>query len=224
MLRTRIISDLHLGSDVCQAEQLHKFLKNLDERCDRLILNGDVFDSIDFRRLKKSHWKVLSDLRKLSDKMEVIWIAGNHDGSAEIVSHLLGIPVYDEFQFDNVLVTHGHQFDRFMDDHPWLTIVGDFIYSALQKIDKSHTFARMAKHSSKHYLRCADEIMKGAVKLAQKKGCDIVCCGHTHFATKTESLEGVTYLNSGCWTENPCYYLELCSKECFVVDFNHDED
>src|ERR1051325_10695892 len=89
-----IISDLHLGAENCQAKPLVEFLQaildgNLPAR--RLIINGDVFDSIDFRRLKKTHWKVLSQIRHLSDKIDVIWIAGNHDGPAEVVSPLLGV-------------------------------------------------------------------------------------------------------------------------------------
>ena len=84
-----IISDLHLGSDVCQAKSLNHFLDNL-KNTNKLILNGDVFDSWDFRRLKSSHFKILSKIRHLSQSMEVIWIHGNHDGPCEIVSHLLG--------------------------------------------------------------------------------------------------------------------------------------
>ena len=78
-----IISDLHLGSENCQAKPLAAFLQGiLDGRLPtkRLIINGDVFDSIDFRRLKKTHWKVLSLIRNLSDKIDITWIAGNHDG------------------------------------------------------------------------------------------------------------------------------------------------
>ena len=46
-----------------------------------------------FHRLRKWHWKVLSQLRKLSDEIETIWIIGNHDGPAEDISQLLGITV-----------------------------------------------------------------------------------------------------------------------------------
>src|SRR5947209_16201458 len=94
-----IISDVHLGSENCQARQLSRFLDGVldgELPTHRLILNGDVFDSIDFRRLKKHHWRVLSLLRKLSDRVEVLWINGNHDGPAEVVSHLLGVEVRDE--------------------------------------------------------------------------------------------------------------------------------
>ena len=84
-----VISDIHLGSSNCQAPALARFLEGIlagQMRTRLLIINGDVFDSIDFRRLKKRHWKVLSLVRRLSDKIEVIWIAGNHDGPAEIVN------------------------------------------------------------------------------------------------------------------------------------------
>src|SRR5262249_32215740 len=61
-----VISDLHLGSDNCQAKAAAAFLQDILDgtvATRRLIINGDVFDSIDFRRLKKTHWKVLSQIR-----------------------------------------------------------------------------------------------------------------------------------------------------------------
>src|SRR5262249_30753855 len=120
MLDAVILSDIHLGSDSCQAKLVCRMLERLVEgevRTDRLILNGDVFDSFDFRRLNKSHWKVLSLIRKLSDHLDITWLCGNHDGSAEVVSHLLGIDVRDDFVLESggrrILVLHGHRFDDF---------------------------------------------------------------------------------------------------------------
>lgn len=84
-----VISDIHLGSDNCQAKYLVHFLEAIRRGARptrRLILNGDVFDSIDFRRLKKHHWGILSEIRKLSDELEVVWINGNHDGPAPAVA------------------------------------------------------------------------------------------------------------------------------------------
>jgi UDP-2,3-diacylglucosamine pyrophosphatase LpxH len=63
-----IISDVHLGSDVCQVEQLSKFLDKVSTQT--LIINGDLFDSWDFRRLRKDHWKILKKLRQLSDNIK----------------------------------------------------------------------------------------------------------------------------------------------------------
>jgi UDP-2,3-diacylglucosamine pyrophosphatase LpxH len=210
-----ILSDVHLGSHNCQAGDLCQLLEAIREGrllTNRLILNGDVFDSYDFRRLRKSHWRVLSLLRKLSDEIDITWICGNHDGSADIISHLLGVEVRDEYILETgderVLLLHGHVFDEFLDSHPILTWVGDQIYYILQKLDGTHRFAKIAKHSSKTFLRCAQKIEDGARNYARKKECSTVCCGHTHLAICNES-EGIRYFNSGCWTELPCTYLTV---------------
>jgi UDP-2,3-diacylglucosamine pyrophosphatase LpxH len=210
-----IISDLHLGSGVCQAKAVVDFLEDIHHRrtrTKRLILNGDVFDSIDFRRLKKSHWKVLSLLRKLADEMEVTWVCGNHDGTADIVSHLLGLEVVDEIVVPSgdkrVLFLHGHQFDQFIERHPFATRFADNLYRFMQKIDRSHRFAKMAKRRSKTFLRSTEKIRAGAVNRAKELGADVVCCGHTHLAVAFPE-DPLPYFNSGCWTETPCHFLTL---------------
>ena len=213
-----VISDLHLGSDACQAKPLVELLQAiLDERIAtrRLIINGDVFDSHDFRRLKKTHWKVLSQIRHLSDKIDVVWIAGNHDGPAEIVSHLLGVEVCEEYVLtsakERILCVHGHAFDDFIEEHPILTWLADCVYLALQKIDRSHHIARMAKKRSKVFVRCIEKIERGARGLAKERNCTTVLCGHTHHAVAGDPGRPaeVRYYNSGCWTEKPSTYLEI---------------
>jgi UDP-2,3-diacylglucosamine pyrophosphatase LpxH len=224
-----IISDLHLGSDNCQARNLVAFLDRIvhgETRTWRLILNGDVFNSIDFRRLKKHHWRVLSQLRKLSDHLEIIWICGNHDGSAEVVSHLLGVTVAEEYVLVSggrrILVLHGHRFDEFIDNHPILTSVADRVYSFLQKLDREHYWAKLAKKSSKTFLRCTRLIEEKSRLYAAGLGCAAVCCGHTHVATANRSGE-VHYFNSGCWTEVPCSYLTVQDGHVELRSFSHKE-
>jgi len=220
-----VLSDIHLGSSNCQAKNLARFLEKLTDKeiattC--LVLNGDVFDSIDFRRLNKSHWKILSLIRKLSDRMDIIWISGNHDGDPDVISHLLGVTVKDEAVLTSggrhILFMHGHVFDDFIDAHPILTWVGDCIYLLLQKIDKSHSFAKLAKKGSKTFLRCARKIEEGAIELARKKGCDVVCCGHTHHAV-AKCDPPIAYYNSGCWTELPCTYLTVLDGQVELHSF-----
>jgi UDP-2,3-diacylglucosamine pyrophosphatase LpxH len=215
MLDAIILSDIHLGSDNCQAKLVCRMLERVVEgevRTARLILNGDMFDSFDFRRLNKTHWKVLSLIRKLSDHLDITWLCGNHDGSAEIVSHLLGVTVMDDYVLESggrrILVLHGHRFDEFLDNHPILTWLGDTIYGFLQWIDSTHYFAKRAKHGSKTFLRCAQKIEDGAVEMARRRECTSVCCGHTHAAV-AHTEQPVAYFNSGCWTELPCTYLTV---------------
>ncbi len=178
----------------------------------RLILNGDVFDSIDFRRLNKRHWKILSLIRKLSDRISITWVCGNHDGPADPISHLLGVQVRDEYVFASgnkrVLVLHGHQFDEFIVTYPKITFLADVVYHFLQKIDATHRIARFAKTNTKIFLRCIEKIRMDAVAYARSKGMDIVTCGHTHHA-ETSKQGGIEYLNSGCWTESILTYVTV---------------
>jgi UDP-2,3-diacylglucosamine pyrophosphatase LpxH len=215
MVDAIILSDIHLGSDNCQAKELASFLERIHSgqlETGRIILNGDVFDSFDFRRLNKNHWKVLSLLRKMSDDIEILWIHGNHDGAAEVFSHLLGVGVREEVILQSgstrILIHHGHRFDQFIDRHPIVTACADAAYRMLQRIDRSHTFARAAKKRSKIFLRCSDKIRSESIELAQRMNCQAVCCGHTHHAI-ADRTGPVQYFNSGCWTERPCHYLSI---------------
>src|SRR5262249_4070873 len=117
---TIIVSDLHLGSEVSRACSALRMLKSAS--CNRLILLGDIFSDLNFRRLKKEHWRFLGYIRKLSNpkrEIEVVWVEGNHDrGLAQVMSHLVGIRVNQEYAWEfcgvRHLAIHGHQFDRFV--------------------------------------------------------------------------------------------------------------
>jgi len=228
VLDALVLSDLHLGTDVCQAKMLVHFLEGIhrgERLTRRLILNGDVFDSIDFRRLKKQHWKVLSLIRKLSDQIEIVWINGNHDGPAEFISPLLGVTVVDEYELDTgshrMLLLHGHRFDDFLDRYPITTQLADWGYRLLQRIDKSHGIARYAKQSSKTFLRCALKVQDSAMDYAKKRGFDIVSCGHTHLPVAVPDAD-VQYYNSGSWTERPCHYLTVQNGTVALCSYNEE--
>ena len=99
---TVILSDLHLGSETARAEEALETLQSMTFR--RLILLGDMFADLNFRRLKKEHWRFLSYIRKLSNPkrgVEVVWVEGNHDmGLTDVMSHLVGVPVYQEYVWE----------------------------------------------------------------------------------------------------------------------------
>ena len=83
----------------------------------------------------------------------------------------------------------------------------------MQKIDRTHYVARLAKRKSKIFIRCTDKIRRRARELAAKKNCDAVICGHTHHAEALEPTpeNPIAYYNSGCWTENPSSYLQIAN-------------
>src|SRR5204862_1999968 len=84
-----------------------------------------------------------------------------------------------------VLLLHGHRFDEFISRYPLVTWVADRVYNLLQRMDRSHHVARLAKRRSKTFLRCAAKVERDATRYAAKLGCDAVCCGHTHHAAAT---------------------------------------
>lgn len=206
-----IISDIHLGSSVCESKRLYNFLELVYTQSNRLIINGDFFDNLDFRRLKKSHWKILSLLRRMSKYLDIVWIRGNHDGDAELISHLIGLDFKDEYIFSssdkNILCLHGDKFDDFIYKYPNTSKIADTIYRIIQRFDKRF-LPKFLKQRSKIYLRCAEHMMGSSRNYALSKDCDIVCLGHTHHAT-IDKDHAIVYANSGCWTESSCSYLTV---------------
>ncbi len=209
---TLIISDLHLGSDVCRAGDALEMLKHTSFR--RLILLGDIFSDLNFSRLKKEHWKFLSYIRKLSNPrrhVEVVWVEGNHDvGLTNVMSHLVGVPVYSEYAWEfcgiKHLAIHGHQFDRFAIKHQGLSRLGSSILLMLQKLDApSKRLSRFVDRLNTRWLRMSPNVCAGAISHALARGAQRVFCGHTHVAMQAER-NGIQYFNSGSWiTEHPSY-------------------
>ena len=119
-----VISDLHLGSVVCQAKLLEEFLEWAAGHSRTLVINGDIFDDLNFKRLTRRHFACLKSIRRNSDRddFRLIWIRGNHDGPAEIISHIVGVEILDEYIYDNgqvrLLILHGDQFDTIIAEHP----------------------------------------------------------------------------------------------------------
>ncbi len=223
-----IISDIHLGSKLVQTDLLISFLKNIS--FDRLIINGDVFDSINMKRLSKHHWKVLSLLRKITDgekKKEVIWIRGNHDGYSDLLTQLLGIEVFNEYMFEwndkKILVLHGDIFDVYTSKHPIISELADIIYKFAIFIDpKKNRVGKFLKKNTKAFLRNAQIVKERSLIYGKHKHADIVCCGHTHYPDLSNE-KNMLYLNSGSWTTHPTHFIGFTNDEVNIVPFTFDD-
>lgn len=176
------------------------------------MINGDLFDDWDFRKLKKSHWKVLSHIRKISDIAEVVWIRGNHDGPAEVISHLIGVEFLEQYSMESgglkILFLHGDRFDNFIARRPVLTKMADNFYRMVQRLDQSFYLAKLVKRGSKTFLRCSEKIRDRARQYAGALGYDAVVCSHVHMEEEDRTGR-VWYFNTGCWTDSPCSYLTV---------------
>lgn len=208
---TLIVSDIHLGFKFSRAQELVETIKKYD--FGRLIINGDIFEDLNFNRLQTEHWQVLSFLRKLSMSKPVIWIVGNHDGRAEILSHLMGIEVYNKFTWwshgKKFLAIHGHQFDRFMHENLIISSIAEMIYFFIKRIEaKGKSISKWIRYNNRSWLRMSDDVAKRAIRYAKLRRVDYIFCGHTHIA-KHQKSKRVEYYNSGCWTEYPANYITI---------------
>lgn len=206
-----IISDIHLGSQMCQAKELDEFLSRI--RVKYLILAGDVFDDLKFNRLRHWHWQVLSRIRKISDHCQVIWIRGNHDTvSAPTMSHLLGVEVRYHFTWsfneNRFYVVHGDRWDAFIYKHQLLTSILTSMYNALQRFHSQgmRKITRWLKRRAKLLTRNSEAVRFGAVEFAKKHGINAIFCGHTHMALLTES-DGIIYGNDGTWQSDDPHFI-----------------
>src|SRR6266849_5968259 len=77
IMTTILISDIHLGARNNRTDLLGELLRG---DFDRLILNGDTVDSVDFRRFRARDWRIVEQLRSIAKERELVLIRGNHDG------------------------------------------------------------------------------------------------------------------------------------------------
>lgn len=213
-----IISDLHLGSAVCQARLLEEFLDWASDHTRELVINGDIFDDLNFKRLTRRHFACLKVIRRNSDRddLHLVWVRGNHDGPADIVSHIVGVEILDEYVYRNdqteILILHGDQFDTIITDYKLLT---DFFCGLFYFIQKwmPHRASRWIRRVSKKWQRNSQLIERRASEYAKGRGFRAVTCGHTHVPLVSKT-DGVLYINSGTWTEHPpCPFVSVRGAE-----------
>ena len=223
---TIILSDLHLGSEVSRASDAVRMLKSAS--FNRLILLGDIFSDLNFRRLKKEHWQFLGYIRKLSNpkrKIEVVWVEGNHDhGLSDVMSHLVGIRVYEEYVWEYCGVKHfaihGHQFDRFVSRNRVLSTFLASIHLGLQKFafGKKGIVAFLERFDTA-WLRLSPKVAAGAFAHGKSKNVQRVFCGHTHEAL-TLHRDGVEYYNTGSWTQDSATYVAIDHQGAHICEYH----
>ena len=223
---TLILSDLHLGAETSHAREATSLLR--EKRFKRLILLGDIFADLNFARLTKDHWKFLGCIRKLSNPkrgIEVVWVEGNHDhGLANIMSHLVGVRVYQDYRWNyrglQHIAIHGHQFDGFQVNSLRLSRWGTSLYLQLQKLDFKHKpIARLIDRLNTRWLRMSPKVSAGAIAYAKHHEAQRIFCGHTHQALQVEQ-DGISYYNSGGWVDSKLTYLTVDETGVQIHEFD----
>ena len=216
------LSDIHLGSPICQADLTLKILE--EEKYDTLIICGDLLDSYHIHRLCKKQWKILSTLRKISKNKQCIFIKGNHDKDLEMISSLMGLDFKEEYEVKinnkKILFVHGDKWDFFISTKPVLTELASAVYYFLQKIDKKQKYTRKLKRKVKMWHDAAHNLTIKIAQYCYNGKYDAVCFGHTH-VPKHECIGGIECVNLGSQCDLPITYaviddegkIELKSKD-----------
>jgi UDP-2,3-diacylglucosamine pyrophosphatase LpxH len=227
---TIILSDLHLGSEVSRASAALEMLKSAS--FNRLILLGDIFSDLNFGRLKKEHWRFLGYIRKLSNPkrdIEVVWVEGNHDrGLSDVMSHLVGIRVYQEYAWEfcgvRHLAIHGHQFDRFVSRNRVLSTFFSSVHLGLQKFAfGKRRLIRFLERFDTQWLRLSAKVSAGALAHGRSKNAQRIFCGHTHEALSLQR-DGLEYYNTGSWTQETATYITIDHGGVRICEYRDSDE
>jgi len=219
-----VISDVHLGTYGCHADELLTYLNSITPKI--LILNGDIIDIWQFnkRYFPKSHLKIIKKIINIASKgTEVIYITGNHDELLRRFSDtkMGNFSIVDKLILDlngqKAWFFHGDVFDLSIQNAKWLARLGGYGYDSLilmnrcvnwclEKMGKEkYSLSSKIKQSVKSAVKYIQNFEETAASLAIENGYDYVVCGHIH-QTKKEIIDTpkgrTTYLNSGDWVES----------------------
>lgn len=241
-----VISDIHLGSYGCHAEELNNYIKSIKPKI--LILNGDIFDGYVFNKkyFPTSHFEFIRNVLTLIKKgTEVYYITGNHD---EFMRNFDEMSMLNLHKLDKLVLTidgknywffHGDVFDISMQGgigkmvakiggqaYDLLIYINKWINKFLKAIGRNHySLSKKVKDSVKKavvYVRNYEEM---SCEHAIKQGYDYVVNGHIHqpsIRNFTNSEGSVTYMNSGDWIEN-LTSLEYQDGKWSIYKYKEDE-
>jgi len=245
--KTIFISDVHLGTKDCKADQLNNFLKN--NSCETLYLVGDIIDGWKIQRnkwrWKQSHSNVVRRILGFAKHgTRVVYVAGNHDeflrpwinydlgfGNLEITNQIEHIGINGK----HYLVTHGDLFDGITRLAPWVSFLGDRAYDSLLWINNKFNYARhklgfgywsLSKFLKHRVKRAVDFIFQFEDNLSaycKKRGYDGVICGHIHHA-EIKEINDVIYMNTGDWVESCTALVEHHNGNWEIVVWTKEND
>lgn len=239
-----VISDVHLGTAGCHAEELLSYLSSIKPAT--LVLNGDIIDLWNFNKnyFPAAHTKVLKKILGMAATgTQVYYLTGNHD---ELLRRFSGTTL-GNFQVCNKLlltldgkrawIFHGDVFDHAARPARWLPRFGRIGYGVLMRLNRflngvltyfgrpRFSQAGRIKSLGDKGLRRVKAFEDTVAGLAIENQYDYVVCGHIHHPKKewVEAPKGrVLYMNAGDWVEN-LTALEYAFKRWKLYRYSEDK-
>jgi UDP-2,3-diacylglucosamine pyrophosphatase LpxH len=241
-VRALFISDVHLGSRACKAEQLLDFLRH--HEAETIYLVGDIVDGWQLRCAwywPQSHNDVIQKLlRKARQGARLIYIPGNHDEFLRefFGTHFGGVVVSEQAIHTAVdgkryVVMHGDQFDRSIARARHFAALGNYGRMLLERATAavnlvratlnlpSWSFSNWARYKVKdalNYVRTFEEALIAEAVRAHTEG---IICGHVHHAS-IRDFPAARYVNCGDWVESCSAAVEHFDGRLEIVCWNPD--
>jgi UDP-2,3-diacylglucosamine pyrophosphatase LpxH len=241
-VRSIFLSDIHLGTKACQAEQLLEFIKEYES--EQVFLLGDIVDLWAMSR-GSVHWTpdqntfVQKMLRRARHGEKVYFIPGNHDEAIrEYVSTSFGnvMVVADHIHTAadgrRYLLIHGDEFDQVTLHHRWVAILGDMAYNLLVRLNIYLSWLRRtlrrpgywslagyAKRRIKTALNFIFDFEDSVIRHAKDLGLDGAICGHIHWPM-IKKIDGLSYINCGDWVDSCTAIVEHFDGRMELIHWN----
>lgn len=234
-MKLAVISDLHLGGgDLADGfghddSDFLRFLKFLENNFERVILLGDIWETLQSRRLGSAKEELAlaraahPEIARRFELPKYRYVHGNHD----MVAGLQGVPDELHVEADGVrlLFTHGHQNDDLIRRRLWLSELGVWLGGWIRRVGLGAFYRLCAKLDeargglSLDGTRCA--FQRWAVGEAARREFDVVVTGHTHLATRTEHGSHL-FLNSGSCSEGQLSFLSIdTARGGYAVNYGY---
>ncbi|CAM3620699.1 ser/Thr protein phosphatase family protein, UDP-2,3-diacylglucosamine hydrolase-like protein [Flavobacterium saliperosum S13] len=219
-----VISDVHLGTYGCHANEILEYFKSIKPKI--LILNGDIIDIWQFRKsyFPKSHLKVIKKILDFTSKgTKVYYITGNHDemlrkfSDTKMGNFSISDKLVLELDGKKAWFFHGDIFDNSVHHAKWIAKLGGIGYDYLILLNRvinwclikmgkePYSLSKKVKASVKKAVKFISDFETTATDLAIDNNYDYVVCGHIHepkIEERSNKKGATTYLNSGDWIEN----------------------
>ncbi len=219
--RSIFISDAHLGSRWCRAQNLASFLAYTE--CEYLYLVGDILEGAKVTRTSswpRAQIEVFNQIRLKSAEGQVVYLPGNHDhcmkdflgrqfGNMEVAPYA----IHETADGVRMLVLHGDQFDKVVELSPWVTVLGDLAYDGALWLNLwlnglrswlgmgYWPLSQFLKRKVKDFIQILSAFESVLQHEAWKRHCDGVICGHIH-KPAIQKIGEILYVNCGDWVES----------------------
>ena len=240
-VRSIFLSDIHLGTRACQADQLLSFLRH--HQAEQIYLVGDI---VDFWSLSRGiYWPELHNtfvqkiLKRARHDVRVVFVPGNHDEALREYAgtdfgdiHVMRETTHVGADGRRYLVMHGDEFDQITRYHRWLAVAGDMGYNFLVRVNVLLSWCRRKLRKPGYWSLAgyAKQRIKGALEFiygfeeavahqARIRQLDGVICGHIHSAV-IKDIDGVTYINCGDWVDSCTAIIEHFDGRMELVYWN----